>query len=154
MAARIDDDGALLRELGEALAGRDPGTDPLTASIRRSGYAIYAWRTVEEDLRRASLAFDSRLEPGAAVRSGTSSRMLVFTADPLSVELEVQAGVVSGQIVPPVPGRIEVQTPDGVTLAVDSDELGFFTFPRPAPGPVRLRCETETSRLVTDWVQL
>ncbi len=41
------------------------------------------------------------------------ARVLIFTSSPLSLELEVMAGHVVGQIVPPGPGEILVETSDG-----------------------------------------
>ena len=34
------------------------------------------------------------------------------------------------------------------------DESGLFELPSLPPGPVRLRCDTTTGRVVTDWVRL
>ena len=82
------------------------------------------------------------------------ARVLIFTAVPLSLELEVMAGHVVGQIVPPGPGEILVETSDGVTFQVDADDIGFFDLSGGPRGSVRLRCDTPTGRLTTDWVCL
>ena len=82
------------------------------------------------------------------------ARVLIFTASPLSLELEVMAGHVVGQIVPPGPGEILVETNDGATFQVDVDDIGFFDLSGGPRGPVRLRCDTPTGRLITDWVCL
>jgi hypothetical protein len=89
------------------------------------------------------------------LRSGPEdARVLVFTASPLSLELEVISGRVIGQIVPPGPGEIQVEMSDGATFGVEADEAGFFDLPGLPSGPVRLRCDTTNGRLVTDWVRL
>jgi hypothetical protein len=82
------------------------------------------------------------------------ARVLIFTASPLSLELEVMAGHVVGQIVPPGPGQILLETGDGATFRVEADDIGFFDLSGGPRGPVRLRCDTPTGRLITDWVCL
>ena len=82
------------------------------------------------------------------------ARVLIFTAAPLSLELEVMAGHVVGQIVPPGPGEILVETSDGATFRVNADDIGFFDLSDGPRGSVRLRCDTPTGRLITDWIRL
>jgi hypothetical protein len=82
------------------------------------------------------------------------ARVLIFTSSPLSLELEVMGGHVVGQIVPPGPGEILLETPDGATFQVEADDIGFFDLSGGPRGSVRLRCETPTGRLITDWVCL
>lgn len=95
------------------------------------------------------------LECITGLRSGPDdARVLVFTAPPLWLELEVMSGRVVGQILPPGPGEIFVEASDGVTFRVEADEVGFFDLARMPSGPVRLRCDTPNGRLVTDWVHL
>lgn len=82
------------------------------------------------------------------------ARVLIFTSSSLSLELEVLAGHVVGQIVPPGPGEILVETSDGATFQVEADDIGFFELSGGPRGSVRLRCDTPTGRLITDWVCL
>jgi hypothetical protein len=82
------------------------------------------------------------------------ARVLIFTSSPLSLELEVMAGHVVGQIVPPGPGEILVETSDGATFQVEADDIGFFDLSGGPRGSVRLRCDTPTGRLITDWICL
>ena len=64
------------------------------------------------------LTFDSALEPVRGLRSGSGQpRVLIFTAAHLSLELEVMADHVVGQIIPPGPGEVVVETPDGEQAA-------------------------------------
>ena len=147
---RWNDDQHILDDLSDAL--REAA---LADTIAEYGQGAYAWRTVDQDLLLASLSFDSSLEPVQARRSDPDdARVLVFTASPLSLELEVMPGRVVGQIVPPGPGEIRVETADGVTFHVEADDVGFFDLPGIPHGPIRLRCDTPTGRLVTDWVRL
>jgi len=104
---------------------------------------------------QAWLSFDSSLEPVRVMRGDPGqTRVLIFTTTPLSVELEVMADQVVGQIVPPGPGEIVVETPDGASFRIEADDIGFFDFTGLPRGRFRLRCDTPTGRLVTDWVCL
>jgi hypothetical protein len=103
----------------------------------------------------ACVSFDSSLEPVQGMRAEPGrARVLIFTAAALSLELEVMADHVVGQIVPPEPGEITVETPDGASARIEADDIGFFDFAGLPRGPVRLRCETSAGRLVTDWICL
>ena len=111
--------------------------------------------TLVETTRLASLTFDSALESVPGLRSGSGQpRVLIFTAARLSLELEVMADVVVGQIVPPGPGEVVVETPDGTTFGVEADDIGLFDFAGLPHGQIRLRCQTPDGNLVTDWVCL
>ena len=47
-----------------------------------------------------------------------------------------------------------METCDGATFQVEADDIGFFELSGGPRGPVRLRCDTPTGRLITDWVCL
>jgi hypothetical protein len=146
---RWDDDQHLLDDLSDAL--REAA---LASTIAEHGKGAYAWRTVDQDLLLASLSFDSSMERVQERRADPDEpRVLVFTASPLSLELEVLPDRIVGQIVPPGPGEIRVEAADGVTFHVEADHAGFFNFPGMPRGLVRLRCDTPTGRLLTDWVR-
>ena len=120
-----------------------------------------AWREITDSCCArhfeglAALTFDSWLEPVRGLRSGPGQpRVLIFTAAHLSLELEVMADLVVGQIVPPGPGEVVVETPDGTSFGVEADDLGLFDFAGLPRGQVRLRCRTPDGNLVTDWVCL
>jgi hypothetical protein len=148
---RWDDDTLLLNDLAEALR-------PVEKSARNlvvRADAAFSWRTLEDDLLLASLSFDSSERPMEYSRSATPlSRFLVFSASPLSVEIEVMPGQIVGQIIPPGRAEIVAETEGGEPIHVTADERGLFTISPCAKGPTRLRCDTPTARLVTDWVQL
>jgi hypothetical protein len=145
------DDDALMADLAEAIRS----VDPLTDRVAAFGRGAYSWRTIDQDLIRASLTFDSLLAPGSAHRtSGNEPRTLVFTATPLSVELEVQDDRALGQIIPPGPGQIVLDDVDGESTTFEADDLGFFII-LPVPDKMcRLRLETGTGSMVTDWIRL
>ena len=147
---RWDDDQHLLDDLSDALRAAESAS-----GLAEYGKAAYAWSTIDQDLLLASLSFDSSLEHVRERRSDPDDeRVLVFTASPLSLELEVKPGHVAGQILPPGEGQIQVEVADGVTFHVEADGAGFFKLPGRLRGLVRLRCDTPTGRLITDWVRL
>ncbi|MFI5695881.1 hypothetical protein ACIA58_28775 [Kribbella sp. NPDC051586] len=148
---RWDDDDRLLEDLAAALRA----TEPLAQTIAEHAEGALSWRTIDDDLLRAGLTFDSSLAAAAEVRAESdAARVLVFTSTPLSVELEVLHSEVVGQILPAGAGEIRVETSDGTTYDVVVDESGFFELPALPAGSMRLRCDTATGRVVTDWVQL
>jgi hypothetical protein len=105
--------------------------------------------------RLAWLSYDSALEPVRCLRGDPGqARVLIFTTTPMSLELEVMAGHVAGQIVPPGPGEIVVETPDGTSVRIEADDIGFFDFAGLPRGQIRLRCDTPSGQLVTDWICL
>ena len=111
--------------------------------------------TLVATTRLASLTFDSALESVPGLRSGSGQpRVLIFTAARLSLELEVMADLVVGQIVPPGPGEVVVETSDGTTFGVEADDIGLFDFAGLPRGQIRLRCQTPDGNLVTDWMCL
>jgi hypothetical protein len=142
------EDLCLLTDLSDAVRAA-----ALAGAVAEHGRGVYAWRTIDRDL--ALLSFDSSVEPVRAWRAESGqARVLIFTSTPLSLELELMADHVAGQIVPPGPGQILVETPEGIAVQVEADDIGFFDFAGMPRGRVRLRCETPTGRLVTDWVCL
>jgi hypothetical protein len=150
MPHRWDNDQHLLDDLGDAV--REAARSGPLAQLAKG---LYSWRSVETDLLLASLDFDSSLEPVQGWRSeADEARVLVFTAPPLSVELEVMDGHAAGQIVPPGPAEIWVESADMATFRVEADSAGFFILPNTPRGLVRLRCDTPAGRLVTGWMRL
>jgi hypothetical protein len=151
MTRRWDDDEDLLA--GIAAARRE--VEPTDQRVAAAAAGLYTWRTVDQDLFLASLSFDSSTHPTGAVRDGAGAgRVLVFDAAPLSVELEVFADRITGQIVPPGPGEILVEAEDGPPIRLSADEHGFFVATGLPRGRIRVRCDTATGRVVTDWVVL
>jgi hypothetical protein len=143
--------------LAEAVPSGDrtlPGdSDGATLITRLADFGPGAWRSLEED--PAALTLDTSLDPASFWRSEPDdARVLVFTSDPFSVELEMIGSRVVGQIVPPGPGEILVEKADGATVRAIADDVGFFDLAERPRGRVRLRCETPTGRLVTDWLCL
>jgi len=149
---RWDDDAYLVAELVEALGA--PGQIP--PGLLDLGKGAFTWRTVDEDLALAALAYDSLLdeELSARARSQGSTRGLVFEDAGLSLEIQVTGEGIVGQLGPAGGGEISVWTPDGLFAEATADDVGGFTVELPPPGPVRLRCRTGEARFVTDWICL
>jgi len=99
--------------------------------------------------------FDSfhQAEP-SLTRGPEGGRVMVFSADLRSVEIEVLSDRVVGQFMPQSDGEVQVEGDRGVVATVAVDELGFFVIEPVPTGVVRLRCTTPATRLVTDWVRL
>jgi hypothetical protein len=119
--------------------------------------ARVASTTCDETPSRATrwwTSFDSTLQSSGQSRDQEGGqRVLVFHSSPLAIEVELQFDRIVGQIVPPGGGEITLEAADGTQVRVDADDLGFFILPRASEGAIRLRCETPTTRLVTDWFQ-
>src|SRR2546430_2753133 len=137
MTSFWDDDERLLAELGAAL--RTEAEVP--ARFVEVGKAAFAWRTVDAEL--AALTYDSASEGVSWVRSEPADlRALTFAARGLTIELELTEDALSGQVVPPRAGSVEVLLRDGSAGSVEVDEVGWFTIrPRPS-GLFRLRVTT------------
>lgn len=147
-----DRDDELLRELAGALRAVEGDV----ARVAALGRGSFTWRTLDDDLLTASLTFDSDVtpEPATTRAEPSEARVLVFTTELRSVEVEVLADRVVGQFVPPSPGEVRVEGDGGVVATVEVDDLGFFVVEPVPRGVVRFLCTTASTRLVTDWVRL
>jgi hypothetical protein len=145
------DDEQLMSELREALRAREAVPDWFI----ETGKSAYAWHNIDAEL--AQLTYDSLSDTAAAAvtRSEAASiRALTFTSAHLSIELEVTARSLLGQIIPPRGGTIEVHTRGGVT-SLPADEIGCFSVAPIPDGPFRLRCRTtDGTDVLTGWITL
>lgn len=113
--------------------------------------------SVDDELAR--LVFDSAFDAElvTTVRAGEgSSRQLTFEARGVALELEVLAGQLVGQLVPPQRAVVELRHRRGTTQ-LKTDELGCFQVPLLPKGPVSFRClpaETSAPSLATSWITL
>jgi hypothetical protein len=145
---RWNDDDELLEELRGALREA-----PVPENIIRAAQAAFAWRTVDADLELLSLEADSGLTGAAQIRGGGPGRpqALVFHGERLSVEIEIDETGIVGQLIPPQPGRVTLVTADGPQATTNADEVGCFTLPAPGAGPMRLDCQLDGGRFVSEW---
>jgi hypothetical protein len=144
----FSDDDALMDELAQALGTVDD--ERLTEDAR----ACFTWRNLDQDLELLTLSYDSSLTR-AAFRGepGQAARMLVYENDDVTVEIQVGAHTLMGQIVPAVSSSIVLEhARDGAT-ETQADDAGYFLFRRPASGAVRLRVLGDPG-LVTEWLPI
>jgi hypothetical protein len=138
---RNDDDDQLFAELADALRIRE---------IAELGKAAYTWRTVDAEI--AALAYDSAHDRELAPTTRAEAaflRALTFASSELTIELEVTANGLQGQLVPIQSGQVQVQGTGGeILVTAEVDETGYFII-RPQPrGGFRLRCRTTEGRIV------
>ena len=144
-------DDELLQELAAVLA-----EEQADEHVIQAAEAAFSWRTVDADL--LSLVLDSDAEPAVGVRGRHSGpgepRVLMFRGEQLAVEVEIDDAGIVGQLTPPQPGHVTLVGPNGPGLAAQADEVGCFTLPLPASGPVRLDCRLGDGHFVTPWITI
>jgi hypothetical protein len=144
-----DDDEWLLGELRAAVQQAGTPTPGMTAAAE----AAFSWRTVDAEL--AVLSEEAATAESALVRGDpTAPRILEFRTAQLSVELEQTESGLVGQLVPPTPGRVTLLGRGGELGRADADELGCFTLDHVSGALVRVRCDTPSGALVTEWFHL
>lgn len=159
------DDEWLLGKLAEAVRT----AQEVPRDFVEAGKAAFAWRAVDAEL--AALTYDSadlaaggEPGPGTADRqgdqvlAGTRSenavlRALTFASPRLTVELQLDADGVLGQVSPPGAREAYVQPASGSGAVAVIDALGFFAL-RPVPEmPFRLRVRTGAGgHVLTGWI--
>lgn len=146
------DDQTLLAELLEALREADSTSPEQVAAAR----AAWTWRTVDDELALAELAFDSACDLASAgpVRSGGLVRTLAFRGPQLAVEIEVTAAGITGQVVPASEGQIVGLSRAGPFGTAAIDKIGCFLLDPAPAGPVRLRVHAGGHATVTSWFTL
>ncbi|GGT31522.1 hypothetical protein [Streptomyces chromofuscus] len=139
--------------LEEELRGAAAVLDPVPAELRR--IAVDAFALHDLDARLAELTFDSLVD-AIPVRGVTDvPRMLTFRSGELTVDVEVTAEGLMGQVLPPQPARIEVlggpqpAAPDTLT----ADAMGRFASVVAPSGPFALRLRTGGEVVVTEWLR-
>ena len=143
-------DDELLQELRSALQ-----EEPVAESVIRAAQAAFTWRTVDAELELLSLEAGDELAAAALVRGGPGAQgSFAFHGERLSVEIEVDGAGIVGQLTPPQPGQVTLVSAEGPQATAQADEVGCFTFPPPAPGPLRLDCRLGAERFVTEWVTI
>lgn len=139
-------DGLLEEELRQAAAI----LDPVPAELRRT--AVDAFVLHDLDARVAELTFDSLVD-GIPVRGRRTPRMLTFQSDGVTVDVEVTAEGLIGQLLPPGPAGIEVLSGPREHARLTADDMGRFTGEAPPAGPFALRLRTGREVVVTEWLR-
>ncbi|MFI8890256.1 hypothetical protein [Streptomyces paradoxus] len=141
------DAGMLEQELRQAAAV----LDPVPAELQQ--IAVDAFALHDLDARVAELTFDSLVD-ALPVRGVTDApRMLTFRAGEVTVDVEVTAQGLMGQVLPPQPARIEVLGGPRPGSPLTADDLGRFTGNVPPTGPFALRLRTGGDVVVTEWLR-
>lgn len=146
------DDERLLAALGRALRARRDVPPEFVQAAKEA----FAWHNIDAEL--AQLTYDSvdgrDLVPATRAEDA-SIRALTFTSPRLTIELEVTAESLLGQIVPTQVATIEVQTHGDAHMSVVTDEIGCFSIRPVPPGTFRLRCQAAGGIEVrTGWITL
>ena len=145
-------DEELLAELREALAARAAVPGEFVAAAR----SAYVWHHIDVEL--AQLIYDSRhdAELTASLRSEAATiRALTFASARFSIEVEVTADALLGQLIPPQPGTVELQTLAGETAGGEIDEVGCFSLEPKPNGQFRIRFRADGQPdVLTGWLTL
>jgi len=143
-------------ELFEELRSVLRRTDPVPAEVTDFAKTALGWRRLDAEL--AELLEDSALESEApALARGTAGvRSLTFRSDELTIDVEVQPGMLLGQLAPAAAATIELQVENGdVAAAIEADALGRFRLPLEGEGRFRLRVlRPGASAVETSWFSI
>ncbi|MGZ3119013.1 hypothetical protein [Streptomyces sp. H62] len=141
------DTGLLEEELRQAAAI----LDPVPTELRR--IAVDAFALHDLDARVAELTFDSLVDAIPVRGASDPPRMLTFSVDEVTVDIEVTAEGLIGQVLPPGPARIEVLSGPRSHARLTADAMGRFTGEAPPSGPFALRLATGREVVVTQWLR-
>ena len=147
-------DDELEARLRDLAAQHDAVPAHVTAAARA------AWELRDLDVRIATLVADSwRDEPAVATRDSAGTlRMLTFTSDGASIEVDVEVDAATGTrrlrgFVSGATGNLVVER--GATRIEVPVTDGQFDLPGLEPGPARLSVlGLDGTRVVTTWVSL
>ncbi|MBK3642892.1 hypothetical protein [Streptomyces sp. MBT33] len=124
--------------------------DPVPAELQQMAVDAFALHDLEA--RLAELTFDSVVDAIPIRGAADPPRMLTFHAGGVTVDVELTAHGLMGQVLPPQSARIEVLTGPHPGDPLTTDDMGRFTHDRPPTGPFALRLRTGEGVLVTDWL--
>ena len=123
--------------------------DGAPADVIQAAKDSFTWRTVDAEL--AALVFDSATDELAGVRGGAvADRQLTYRAGEVEVEVMVSGHHISGQVVPPRSGAVELAAGTAF-LEAEIDEVGSFSFAQVPSGPVRLTIRIGGQTIATEW---
>jgi hypothetical protein len=135
--------------------------DPVPPLMIETAKASLGWRRLDADL--AELLSDSVLEEEAfalARGSGAPARAVTFSSGELTIDIEVHVDdpgrMLLGQLSPPAPSRIEIQTMTDAVIPAQADRLGRFRVRLPDGGSIRVRVLDGDDRpgppVETSWI--
>ncbi|MEU6528978.1 hypothetical protein ABZ869_07285 [Streptomyces sp. NPDC046928] len=147
----FEDDGFDGERLEAELRQAAAILDPVPAQLREIAVAAFALHDL--DARIAELTFDSVVDAIPVRGAEDVPRMLTFRAGEVTVDVEVTAQGLMGQVLPPRPVRVEVLGGPQTAVAVDADAMGRFSSDAPLTGPFALRLRTGAEVVVTEWTR-
>ncbi|WTU06825.1 hypothetical protein OG787_04790 [Streptomyces sp. NBC_00075] len=127
--------------------------DPVPAQLQQTAVEAYTLYSLDSQL--AELTFDS-LVHGIPVRGVVDApRMLTFRTGELTVDVEVSAHGLMGQVLPPQEASIEVLSGPQLSSppTLTADDMGRFTGDLHVSGPFALRLRTDAEVVVTEWLR-
>jgi hypothetical protein len=124
--------------------------DPLPADLYQAAVAAFGLHDLDAQI--AELTFDSVTDAIPVRGAVDPPRMLTFHAGGLTVDVELTAHGLMGQVLPPQSAGIEVLSGPEAVAPLRTDPLGRFTWDEPPAGPFALRLRTGEGVLVTDWL--
>jgi hypothetical protein len=137
----------------EPLGERPPGDDGFDVELLEEELRQAATILDPVPARIAELTFDSVVD-AIPVRGATETpRMLTFRAGEVTVDVEVGAQGLLGQVLPPQQVRIEVLGGPQSATPVVADDMGRFSSDAPPSGPFALRLRTGGEVVVTEWLR-
>ncbi len=146
------DDDQLLAELKEAVQA----ADDVPPHFIETAKAAFAWRTIDAELARLSYdSLDDEQTRLATRAEDATVRALTFVAGRLTIELEITAESVLGQVVPAQAGQLFLLIGTGQQVSSAIDEIGCFVVEPVPAGPFRLHCRTaDGTEVRTGWITL
>ncbi|MFI6657663.1 hypothetical protein ACIBL8_19340 [Streptomyces sp. NPDC050523] len=124
--------------------------DPVPPELRQ--IAVEAFALHDLDAKIAELTFDSVVDAIPVRGAVDVPRMLTFHAGGVTVDVELSAHGLMGQVLPPQAAGIEVLNGPVSGSPLETDAMGRFTYGEPPAGPFALRLRTGEGVLVTDWL--
>ncbi|MFF7047102.1 hypothetical protein ACFY94_01800 [Streptomyces griseorubiginosus] len=146
----LPDEELALDLLEEELRQATAILDPVPAALRQ--IAVEAFALLDLDSRIAELSFDSVVDALPVRGAAAAPRMLTFHAGEVTVDVELTAQGLMGQVLPPRSVRIEVLSGPRPGAPLTTDDMGRFTCEVPPTGPFALRLRTDEEVIVTDWL--
>jgi hypothetical protein len=141
-------DGDLLEEELRRAAGI---LDPVPDALRQ--LAVDAFALHDLDARLAELTFDSLVD-AIPVRGATDApRMLTFHSGDVTLDVEVTARGLMGQVLPPQAATVEVLSGPQPGASLVADAMGRFASDVAPAGPFALRLRAGGEVVVTEWLR-
>ena len=146
----LPDEEFALDMLEEELRQATAILDPVPPALRQ--IAVEAFALHDLDSRIAELSFDSVIDAIPVRGAVAAPRMLTFHAGEVTVDVELTAQGLMGQVLPPQSARIEVLSGPQAGAPLTTDDMGRFTSEASPSGPFALRLRTGEGVIVTDWL--